>query len=241
MKIEQPNLTKANHFETAHDVLLKPTGLNTSAIQGVLGNIMSHQVDYADLYFQYSRSESWGLEEGQVKSGNFSIDQGVGVRAVSGEKTAFAYSDDINLPALQQAANATKSIAALGLEQTGKSIVTRQNNQLYLPQDPIASLSADAKVKLLERLEQFAKKVDPRVTQVMASIAGEYEVIMVARSDGVMAADVRPLVRISVQVHAEQNGRREQGSSGGGGRFDYSYFTDEVLRLRAKSRAPSHS
>lgn len=232
MKIEQPNLTKANHFDTAQDVLLKPTGLDTSALQGVLGNIMSHQVDYADLYFQYSRSESWGLEEGQVKSGNFSIDQGVGVRAVSGEKTAFAYSDDINLPALQQAANATKSIAALGLEQTGafnKSIVTNQNKQLYLPQDPIASLSADAKVKLLERLEQFAKKIDPRVTQVMASIAGEYEVIMVARSDGVMAADVRPLVRISVQVHVEQNGRREQGSSGGGGRFDYSYFTDEVL------------
>ncbi|MES2580162.1 MAG: metalloprotease TldD [Pseudomonadota bacterium] len=230
MKIEQPNLTKASHFDTAQDVLLKPTGLDTSALQGVLGNIMSHQVDYADLYFQYSRSESWGLEEGQVKSGNFSIDQGVGVRAVSGEKTAFAYSDDINLAALQQAANATKSIAALGLEQTGKSIVTNQNKQLYLPQDPIASLSADAKVKLLERLEQFAKKIDPRVTQVMASIAGEYEVIMVARSDGVMAADVRPLVRISVQVHVEQNGRREQGSSGGGGRFDYSYFTDEVLQ-----------
>ncbi len=229
MKIEQPNLTNANHFDTAHDVLLKPTGLTTSALQGILGNIMSHQVDYADLYFQYSRSESWGLEEGQVKSGNFSIDQGVGVRAVSGEKTAFAYSDDINLPALQAAANATKSIAALGLEQTGKNIITKQNHQLYLPQDPIASLSADAKVKLLERLEQFAKQQDPRVTQVMASIAGEYEVIMVARSDGVMAADVRPLVRISVQVHAEQNGRREQGSSGGGGRFDYSYFTDEIL------------
>ncbi len=224
MKIEQPSLTKADHFETAREVLLAPASLTASALQGVLGNIMSHQVDYADLYFQYSRSESWGLEEGQVKSGNFSIDQGVGVRAVSGEKTAFAYSDDINLPALQAAANATKSIAALGIEQTGKSvlnknIVTKQNNQLYLPQDPIASLSADAKVKLLERLEQFAKAVDPRVSQVMASIAGEYEVIMVARSDGVMAADVRPLVRISVQVHAEQNGRREQGSSGGGGRF----------------------
>ena len=233
MKIEQPNLTKASHFDTAYDVLLKPTGLDSSTLQGVLGNIMSHQVDYADLYFQYSRSESWGLEEGQVKSGNFSIDQGVGVRAVSGEKTAFAYSDDINLPALQQAANATKSIAALGLEQTGalkKNILTSQNKQLYLPQDPIASLSADAKVKLLERLEQFAKKIDSRVTQVMASIAGEYEVIMVARSDGVLAADVRPLVRISVQVHVEQNGRREQGSSGGGGRFDYSYFTDEVLQ-----------
>jgi TldD protein len=234
MKIEQPNLTKASHFDIAHDVLLKPTGLDTNALQRVLGNIMSHNVDYADLYFQYSRSESWGLEEGQVKSGNFSIDQGVGVRAVSGEKTAFAYSDDINLPALQQAANATKSIAALGAEQTGKSIITRQAQALYLPQDPIASLSADAKVKLLERLEQFARKIDPRVTQVMASIAGEYEVIMVARSDGVMGADVRPLVRISVQVIAEQDGRREQGSSGGGGRFDYSYFTDEILQDYAK-------
>ncbi len=239
MKIEPQNLTKADHFETALEVLLAPASLTTSALQSTLANIMSHQVDYADLYFQYSRSESWGLEEGQVKSGNFSIDQGVGVRAVSGEKTAFAYSDDINLPALQTAANATKSIAALGLEQTGalnniQSIITKQNIQLYLPQDPIASLSADAKVKLLERLEQFAKAVDPRVTQVMASIAGEYEVVMVARSDGVMAADVRPLVRISVQVHAEQNGRREQGSSGGGGRFDYSYFTDEILQEYAQ-------
>jgi len=221
---------KLNHFDIAHDVLLKPTGLDTQALQGVLSNIMSHQVDYADLYFQYSRSESWSLEEGQVKSGNFSIDQGVGVRAVSGEKTAFAYSDDINLPALQQAANATRSIAALGAEQTGKSIITRQAQALYLPQDPIASLSADAKVKLLERLEQFARKIDPRITQVMASIAGEYEVVMVARSDGVMAGDIRPLVRISIQVIAEHNGRREQGSSGGGGRFDYNYFSDEVLQ-----------
>lgn len=235
MKNEETILSKANHFETANALLLKPSGLHASALQSVLGSMMSHQVDYADLYFQYSRAESWGLEEGQVKSGNFSIDQGVGVRAVSGEKTAFAYSDDINLPALQAAANATKSIAALGLDQTRalnkkQSIVNKPNHALYIPNDPIASLSADAKVKLLERLEQFARKLDPRVTQVMASIAGEYEVVMVARSDGLMAADIRPLVRISVQVHAEQNGRREQGSSGGGGRFDYSYFTDEVLQ-----------
>jgi TldD protein len=195
---------------------------------------MSHQVDYADLYFQYSRSESWGLEEGQVKSGAFSIDQGVGVRAISGEKTAFAYSDEINLPALQQAANATKAIAAIGAEQTASRIITPAATPLYLPNDPIASLSADAKVKLLERLEQFAKQADPRITQVMASIGGEYEVIMVARSDGVMAADVRPLVRVSIQVIAEQNGRREQGTAGGGGRFDYHYFTDAVLQDYAK-------
>ena len=230
MKIEHNLMKQANHLTTATQTLLAPTGLDASALQGVLSSMMQHKVDYADLYFQYSRSESWGLEEGQVKSGSFNIDQGVGVRAVSGEKTAFAYSDEINLPALQAAANATKAIASLGAEQTASKIVTRESTPLYLPNDPIASLSADAKVKLLERLEQFAKAVDPRVTQVMASIAGEYEVVMVARSDGVMAADVRPLVRVGVQVHAEQNGRREQGSSGGGGRFDYSYFTDEVLQ-----------
>ena len=149
-----------SHFNTAIDTLLKPSGLDISALQSVLGNIMSHQVDYADLYFQYSRSESWGLEEGQVKSGNFSIDQGVGVRAVSGEKTAFAYSDDINLPALQQAANATKAIAALGAEQTAHMIERVSAPQLYLPQDPIASLSADAKVQLLERLENYARKLE---------------------------------------------------------------------------------
>ena len=230
MKLEQPIIKQAQHLDTATAALLAPSGLDTQAIQGVLSSIMSHQVDYADLYFQYSRSESWGLEEGQVKSGAFAIDQGVGVRAVSGEKTAFAYSDEINLPALQEAAIATKAIAAIGSDQTAGKIITPEAKSLYLPNDPIASLSADAKVKLLERLEQFAKQKDPRITQVMASIGGEYEVVMVARSDGVMAADVRPLVRVSIQVIAEQNGRREQGSSGGGGRFDYGYFTDAVLQ-----------
>lgn len=224
------SLSAKSHFSTAYDALLKPSGLEISSLQSILGNIMSHKVDYADLYFQYSRSESWGLEEGQVKSGSFSIDQGVGVRAVSGEKTAFAYSDDINLNSLQQAANATKAIAAIGSEQTAPAIERINPRQLYLPQDPIASLSADAKVQLLERLEKFARLLDPRITQVMASIAGEYEVVMVARHDGVMAADVRPLVRCSIQVIAEQEGRREQGTAGGGGRFDYSYFSDEILQ-----------
>jgi TldD protein len=227
-------MQETNHLHTANEALLAPAGLDTQSIQGILSSIMSHQVDYADLYFQYSRSESWGLEEGQVKSGAFSIDQGVGVRAISGEKTAFAYSDEINLSALQQAANATKAIAAIGAEQTASRIITPEATPLYLPNDPIASLSADAKVKLLERLEQFAKQADPRITQVMASIGGEYEVVMVARSDGVMAADVRPLVRVSIQVIAEQNGRREQGTAGGGGRFDYHYFTDAVLQDYAK-------
>jgi TldD protein len=223
-----------SHFSTATEMLLAPSALDLPALQGVLGSIMSHKVDYADLYFQYSRAESWGLEEGQVKSGNFSIDQGVGVRAVSGEKTAFAYSDDIHLPALQQAASVTRAIASLGGEQTAQAVTRQHAPQLYIPHDPIASLSADAKVRLLEKLEAFARKVDPRITQVMASIAGEYEVVMVARHDGVMAADVRPLVRLSIQVIAEHNGRREQGSAGGGGRFDYSYFTDEILEDYAR-------
>lgn len=229
------NTVLGSHFEAANNALLAPASLEVGQLQQVLGNMMSHEIDYADLYFQYSRSESWGLEEGQVKSGNFSIDQGVGVRAVSGEKTAFAYSDDITLDALNQAAKATKSIASLGNEQTASSqIIKRETAQLYLPNDPIASLSAEAKVKLLERLEQYARALDPRITQVTASIAGEYEVVMVARHDGVMAADVRPLVRLGVNVIAESNGRREQGSAGGGGRFDYSYFTDEVLHDYAK-------
>jgi len=222
-------LSLTTHFDAATEALLAPASLDIANLQNVLGDMMSHKIDYADLYFQYSRSESWGLEEGQVKSGNFSIDQGVGVRAVSGEKTAFAYSDDITLSALQEAAKATKAIASLGGEQSVGKVIKRQASQLYLPQDPIASLSAEAKVKLLERLESYARKIDPRISQVTASIAGEYEVVMVARFDGVMAADVRPLVRLSINVIAESNGRREQGSSGGGGRYDYSYFTDEVL------------
>jgi len=222
-------LSLTTHFDAATEALLAPASLDIANLQNVLGDMMSHKIDYADLYFQYSRSESWGLEEGQVKSGNFSIDQGVGVRAVSGEKTAFAYSDDITLSALQEAAKATKAIASLGGEQSVGKVIKRQASQLYLPQDPIASLSAEAKVKLLERLESYARKIDPRISQVTASIAGEYEVVMVARFDGVMAADVRPLVRLSINVIAESNGRREQGSSGGGGRYDYSYFTDEIL------------
>ena len=223
------SLSLTTHFDAATEALLAPASLDIANLQNVLGDMMSHKIDYADLYFQYSRSESWGLEESQVKSGNFSIDQGVGVRAVSGEKTAFAYSDDITLSALQEAAKATKAIASLGGEQSVGKVIKRQASQLYLPQDPIASLSAEAKVKLLERLESYARKIDPRISQVTASIAGEYEVVMVARFDGVMAADVRPLVRLSINVIAESNGRREQGSSGGGGRYDYSYFTDEIL------------
>ena len=222
-------MKSANVFETASATLLAPHALDESRLQAVFGQMMSHKVDYADLYFQYSRSESWSLEEGIVKSGSFNIDQGVGVRAVSGEKTAFAYSDDISFNALKSAAQATRAIARQGGD--GRTAVARQGalRALYAPQDPLASLGAPEKVALLERLERIARRIDPRVTQVMAALAGEYEVVMVARSDGMQAADVRPLVRLSLQVIVEADGRREQGSAGGGGRFDYGHFNEDVL------------
>jgi len=215
---------------TANDTLLAPYGLELNALEPVFGQIMSHHADYADLYFQYTRSEGWSLEEGQVKSGSFSIDQGVGVRVVAGEKTAFAYSDDISLPALQTAARATRAIARQGADARPAMVRRGVGRDLYRPNDPLASLPDTEKVALLERLEGFARAADPRVKQVIAGLAGEYEVVLVARSDGLTAADVRPLVRLSVQVIAEDGGRREQGSAGGGGRFDYAYFTDDVLR-----------
>lgn len=223
-----------NEFYTIADsCLLAPYDIDEAGLRQVFGQILAHQIDYADLYFQYSRSEGWALEEGIVKSGSFNIDQGVGVRAVTGDKTAFAYSDDISLPALASAAQATRAIASQGdrhgVQVMGKNAVHRQQ-KLYLPQDPINSLKDEDKVALLEKLENFARALDKRVIQVMASLAGEYEVILVARSDGLLAADVRPLVRLSLQVIAEQNGRREQGVAGGGGRFDYTYFSDAVLR-----------
>ncbi|MES2563814.1 MAG: metalloprotease TldD [Pseudomonadota bacterium] len=222
-------------FNTAQEILLAPYSLDDARLQSIFGEIMTHRVDYADLYFQYSRSESWSLEEGIVKSGSFNIDQGVGVRAVSGEKTAFAYSDDISLTALKSAAEATRAIARAG-QSAGVQVVKRGGliRNLYEARDPLASLKDEDKVTLLERLERYARGLDTRVTQVMASLAGEYEVILVTRSDGVTAADVRPLVRLSLQVIVEHNGRREQGSGGGGGRFDYAYFTDAILHEYAQ-------
>ncbi|MEO6823334.1 MAG: metalloprotease TldD [Nitrosospira sp.] len=228
--ITEPISQTNDLFATANSCLLTPHEIDTAGLQQVFGQMFVHHVDYADLYFQYTRAEGWALEEGIVKSGSFNIDQGVGVRAVSGEKTAFAYSDDISMPALASAAQATRAIARQGAAQSVQAVRRSRGRELYLPQDPIASLKDTDKVALLERLESYARAIDKRVIQVMASLAGEYEVVLVARSDGFVAADVRPLVRVSLQVIAEENGNREQGVAGGGGRFDYAYFTDEVLR-----------
>ena len=220
---------------TARSLLLEPFGLDETHLSRALAAIQAHQVDDADLYFQYTRSEGWSLEEGIVKTGSFSIDQGVGVRAVSGEKTAFAYSDDISLASLMDAAHTVRSIAATGKNAKTK-VPARKiagSRSLYRDDDPIASLDSTAKVQLLERLEQQARAKDTRVVQVMAGLAGEYDVVLVARQDRklgpLLAADIRPLVRVSITVIVEHNGRREMGSSGGGGRFDYAHFNDERL------------
>lgn len=230
-----------SHLAVARDILLTPFGLDESKLSKVLGSMFTHKVDYADLYFQFTRNEGWSLEEGIVKTGSFSIDQGVGVRAVSGDKTAFSYSDEISERALIEAAHATRTIGRQGARKikVASSLQAKSNHSLYLQRDPLASLDANEKVRLLERLEKIARAKDPRIVQVMAGLAGEYDVVLVARSDGVIAADVRPLVRVSLTVIAEQNGRRETGSSGGGGRYDFSYFTDALLEQYADEAVKS--
>ncbi len=216
----------------ARQLLLEPFGLDESDLSRILAEIKAHKVDEADLYFQYTRAEGWSLEEGIVKTGSFSIDQGVGVRAVSGEKTAFAYSDDISAASLRDAAHTVRTIAAAAKGARVK-VPTRKvapSRSLYRELDPIASLDSNEKVALLGRVEQMARAKDPRVIQVMAGLASEYDVVMVVRADGTLASDVRPLVRLSVTVIAEHNGRREMGSGGGGGRFGLNHFDDALAQ-----------
>ena len=216
---------------TARSLLLEPFGLDETHLSRALSAIQAHRVDDADLYFQYTRSEGWSLEEGIVKTGSFSIDQGVGVRAVSGEKTAFAYSDDISEASLMDAALTVRTIAQATQNKRIK-VPTRKisaSRSLYPSLDPMSTLDSTSKVNLLGRVETMARAKDPRVVQVMAGLATEYDVVMVARADGTLAADVRPLIRLSVTVIAEQNGRREVGSAGGGGRFGLAYFDDAMV------------
>jgi TldD protein len=215
-----------NMLTLARKSLLEPAGLGETELMRLIGQLMSGSVEYGDLYFQYSRHESLSLEEGKVKSGSHSIEQGVGVRAVAGEKTGFAYSDEIVLPALLEAAGAARAIVQQGAPaRVPVAFRGEAGRQLYRPDDPLASLPDETKVKLLELVEKEARAQDPRVKQVMASLASTHEVILVVRSDGTIAGDVRPLVRLNVTVIVESNGRREQGSSGGGGRFTYDYFS----------------
>jgi TldD protein len=210
----------------AKDRLLAPTGMGEAELERVLDNIMQHDVDNADLYFQLSRHESWTLEDGIVKDGRFSVDQGVGVRAISGEKTGFAYSDEIIMPALEQAAGAARAIARSGSQSQVQVWQQHTPASLYRQDDPLDAMTAEDKVALLHIADKAARGADPRVREVIVSLAGEHDTILVAASDGTLAADLRPLVRMNVTVIVEQKGKREQGSHGGGGRFSYHHFVE---------------
>ncbi len=180
-------------LDIARDLILKPSGLDDSRLDSVFGEVLRHSVDFADVYFQLSREESWALEDGIVKEGSASIEQGVGVRALAGEKTGFAYSDEIILPALEEASRAARAIAAQGGEGRVQAWQPKAGHSLYLPADVTVSMKDEEKVAWLERVDRETRKLDPRIVQVMASVTAVHEVVLVANSLGELAADVRPL------------------------------------------------
>jgi TldD protein len=211
--------------------LLEPAGLGEQQLSATLGSVMRGGIDYADLYFQVSRQESWTLEDGIIREGSFSLDQGVGVRANSGEKTGFAYSDELVLPALQSAAGAARAIARQGQEKRVLAWQRSAAPALYPDADPTTSIDDARKTRLLLELDAATRALDPRVDQVIISLSSSQDLVLVAASDGTMAADLRPLVRLNVSVILEQDGRREQGYQGGGARADLNYFADGDLPL----------
>jgi TldD protein len=205
----------------AESRLLLPAGLDSPGLERTFGTLLGPGIDFGDLYFQHTRRESWTVEDGIVKDGAHSIEQGVGVRAISGEKTGFAYSDDIDGDALLAAARSARAIARDGGSHAPSALVPGQGRALYPAQDPIDVLDNAEKIEALRRVDKLLRAADPRVQQVMVSLSGGVDTILVARSDGVLAGDVRPLVRLNVQVIVEQAGRRESGYAGYGGRYSY--------------------
>lgn len=226
-------------LKIAENRLLVPAGLATGALDTAFGALLGPGIDFGDLYFQHARRESWTMEDGIVKDGAHAIEQGVGVRAISGEKTGFAYSDEIDTPALIEAAKSARAIARDGSSASPRALVPGTGRSLYSSDDPIDGMANGEKVEALREIDRFLRAADPRVKQVMVSLAGGVDTVLVARSDGVLAADVRPLVRLNVQVIVEHNGRRESGYAGGGGRYSYAelladgkpqHFAREALR-----------
>ncbi|PKG39649.1 metalloprotease TldD [Psychromonas sp. Urea-02u-13] len=215
-------------FEQVCERFLAPAQLSLSDLQSQLGRISTPQIDYADFYFQSSRHESWVLEDGIVKDGSYNIDKGVGIRAVSGEKTGFAYADQISKKSITDAASAARSIVKSGQERQIKLILPTDKKLVYGDSDPLSSLPQAKKIALLKEVDVFTRALDPAVCEVTVSLNAVYEEILVAASDGTLATDIRPLVRFSCSVLIEKNGKREHGSAGGGGRFDLDYFTDTV-------------
>ena len=221
------------HQDTVQTVrcdLLAANGLDAGNLAQSLALIGAHHVDYADIYCQRTAYESWHLEEGMVKSGSFQIDQGVGVRAVSGDKTAFAYADSLNPDSISRSALAVRAIGAAGASQSVRVPEIKHGKAVHAGFNPIAGMDSAAKVALLQRVETLAKAADPRIVQVMAGLTCEYDMIYLARLDGRHAADIRPMVRLNVTVIAKQGERREQGSAGGGGRYDLAQFDETLVR-----------
>lgn len=214
-------------LQSVSEHLLAPGNLTFDSLSSVLGDVAGPGIDAADLYFQSQVSETWVLEDGIVKEGSFNLDQGVGVRAQSGEKTGFAYSNAISLDALTQAARAARSISRAGQQGRVQAFVSPQVTQLYAEDNPLNVMDRAEKVELLQRIDRATRALDPRIKQVTVSLAGVWDRILVAAHDGSLSADIRPLVRFNVSVIVEQNGRRERGGHGGGGRTDYRYFLEE--------------
>jgi TldD protein len=215
----------------AQTSILDPAGLSEQDLDRLLGLLTGTAVDAADIYFQASRLESWVLEDGIIKDGNFSIEQGAGLRAISGEKTGFAYSDELRFPALAQAAEAARSIARIGQGAQVRIGQVAPKRRLYDPSNPILSMADPDKVALLQSVDAEARRADPRIREVVASVVAVQDTVLVLSDDGSLSADVRPLVRLNVSVVAEDGGRREQGSSGGGARADLDYFLIEDRAL----------
>ena len=211
-------------MNSVEKALLTDSHIDDEILSKTLASMMGRKVDYADLYFQASQHESWVLEDGIVKEGSYNIERGVGVRAISGEKTGFAYSDDISPMALQQAADAAKGIADAGTGAQVKAFTRKPIIEMYQSVEPLGSLSQEQKIDLLHQVEAHARQVDSRVKQVIASLSGVYDTVLVSASDGTYATDIRPLVRLNCSVLVEENGKRERANAGGGARTDYSYF-----------------
>lgn len=228
-----------DNLSLAKSRILEPAGLTETDLESVLGSMLSNQVDAADLYFQSSCFESWQLEDDIIKSANYSVDHGVGVRAVSSEKTGFAYSDDIILAALNDAAGAAKSIAKSGGEHKVQAWSNKilQPHELYAHDSPLKSITDSDKVALLHSINKVARAVDPKIKRVDVSLAGAHHIILVAASDGTLVADVRPIVRLNVTAIAENGDRRERGSYGGGGRLDYQHFIKNDLGTKYAKEA----
>ena len=210
------------------DRLLAPAGLQQQDLDQLLGRIMGRAVDAADIYIQALRQEAWTLEDGKVKDASHIIEQGAGIRAVSGEKTGFAYSDELVMPALSAATDAARAITRQGGNGAVQAWRSTRPVPLYPDLDPLGTLADEAKIEFLERLDAVTRAVDPRIKEVVVSLVGVHELILVASSDGTLATDVRPLVRANVMAIAEQDGRREQGYAGGGGRFGYGWLLEDA-------------